>query len=138
MDGYLEAMQDGFLNELPKIAEARKVAGRLGDVLQPIKHFAQGAEAGVKGVARAVRGAVKPGAPAIQRGIVAGGAALPAAAGLAVGAGGTALAMRKGKDEKEKKAYAERMMPGTERYYSDRMRGILMGLAPRVYTPEGA
>jgi hypothetical protein len=38
---------------------------------------------------------------------------------------------------KEKKAFAEKMMPGTERYYSERMRSVLMGLAARVYTPEG-
>jgi hypothetical protein len=130
---YLAAMENGFLEELQKIADARV---KSADVMKSLKDFGTGAKAGAKGVIHAVKGAVKPGTSAITRGIVAGGAAVPAAAGVALGAGGTALAMS-GKD-KEKKAFAEKMLPGTERYYSDRMRSVLMGLAARVYTPEGA
>jgi hypothetical protein len=37
----------------------------------------------------------------------------------------------------EKKGYMESLLPGTEGYYGDRMREVLMGLAPRVYTPFG-
>lgn len=36
-----------------------------------------------------------------------------------------------------KTAFAERMLPGTERYYSERMLSVLQGMAPRVWTPEG-
>lgn len=38
----------------------------------------------------------------------------------------------------QKTAFAEKMLPGTEGYYSDRMRSVLEGLAPKVFTPEGA
>lgn len=37
---------------------------------------------------------------------------------------------------KVKKAYSEKMLPGTEHYHSDRMRSVLEGLSARVYTPE--
>lgn len=36
-----------------------------------------------------------------------------------------------------KKAYAEKLLPGTEGYYSDRMLSVLQSLPPKVFTPEG-
>ena len=37
-----------------------------------------------------------------------------------------------------KTGFAERLLPGTESYYSDRMLSVLQGMAPKVFTPEGA
>lgn len=37
----------------------------------------------------------------------------------------------------KKLAYAEHILPGTEHYYSDRMRSVLEGLPANVFTPEG-
>ena len=38
----------------------------------------------------------------------------------------------------QKVGFAERLLPGTESYYSDRMLSVLQGLPPKVFTPEGA
>src|ERR1035437_6721165 len=37
----------------------------------------------------------------------------------------------------KKLAYAEHMLPGTEHYYSDRMRSVLESMPAKVWTPEG-
>lgn len=38
----------------------------------------------------------------------------------------------------QKTAFAEKMLRGTEGYYSDRMLSVLQGLPAKVYTPEGS
>lgn len=43
-----------------------------------------------------------------------------------------------GKEGLQKTAFAERMLAGTEGYYSERMLSVLQGLPPKVFTPDGA
>jgi hypothetical protein len=92
MDSYFKAMQHSFLDELQEVAMARtKTAG----AVDALKNFAMGAKAGAHGMVHLVKSVVKPGASAIQRGIVAGAAGGPAAAGTALGVGATLAATRK-------------------------------------------
>lgn len=89
----------------------------LDELWQLVPHEAQPQEMGA------------PGAPPPEAQAPAPGQAGPAGASVKVdvkpGAG-------------EKVAFAEKMMKGTEHYYSDRMREVLQGLPAKVYTPEGA
>lgn len=47
-------------------------------------------------------------------------------------------AMHHGFNRTKEAGFAERLLPGTESYYSDRMLSVLQGLPPKVFTPEGA
>lgn len=68
------------------------------------------------------------------------GAPLPAAPAASDGAS-VKVDLKPGGDKTasmQKTGFAERLLPGTEGYYSNRMLSVLQGLPPKVFTPEGA